>query len=269
MTMTTELLPSASALLSLHAEEVQQKDDFCGAFWGALGLRLAGVDVDQDAVAAAAGSTCTGQPVAEHLPPGATSRRDYRFPPATLEDPVRVGTSATGLGRAIDELGGGEVKTIAVPGQLSEDDLETLISVTASLGPRAVAIANLSTAFLWGGRPDLGTVLGFLEGGRDEGPPADWDVGHFVSVLGQIRGPGGSGVLLADTYRVLGWNGIHFQPAARLLAAVGRPDEPSGGFLLIAPADRAEGAVERLEESGITVAYWDNGSADVLETTSP
>ena len=56
------LLPGARALLAIHARELPQRDDLCGAFCGALALRAAGIEVhdreplDQDAVALAAGS---------------------------------------------------------------------------------------------------------------------------------------------------------------------------------------------------------------------
>ena len=38
-TMQLELLPGARALLAMHARELPQRDDLCGAFCGALALR--------------------------------------------------------------------------------------------------------------------------------------------------------------------------------------------------------------------------------------
>ena len=57
-----DLLPGARALLAVHARELPQRDDLCGAFCGTLALRAAGIaehdaePLDQDAVAVAAGS---------------------------------------------------------------------------------------------------------------------------------------------------------------------------------------------------------------------
>ncbi len=85
------LLPGARELLALHARELPQRDDLCGAFCGALALRAAGIErtagepLDQDAVALAAGSVVSArqrprQPAARRngparLPPGAAVRR--------------------------------------------------------------------------------------------------------------------------------------------------------------------------------------------------
>ncbi|HWY90934.1 MAG TPA: hypothetical protein VNY31_09710, partial [Solirubrobacteraceae bacterium] len=70
------LLPGAGELLALHARELPQRDDLCGAFCGALALGAAGIDawggepVDQDAVAIAAGSVVSMLANTEILPFG-------------------------------------------------------------------------------------------------------------------------------------------------------------------------------------------------------
>ena len=76
-------IPGAERLLELHAAELPQKNELCGAFWGTLALRLAGVTngadpVDQDAVGALAGSVLA-ESADEELPPGETGRADYRI----------------------------------------------------------------------------------------------------------------------------------------------------------------------------------------------
>src|ERR1700733_5517429 len=61
-----ELLPGSRELLGLHARELPQRDDLCGAFCGALALGSAGITahgggpVDQDAGALAAGGVVAG-----------------------------------------------------------------------------------------------------------------------------------------------------------------------------------------------------------------
>src|SRR5208282_2605102 len=79
------LLPGARELFELHARELPQRDDLCGAFCGALALRAAGVllepdgaPLDQDAVALAAGSVVCAMREAGTLPLGEVGRRDYR-----------------------------------------------------------------------------------------------------------------------------------------------------------------------------------------------
>ena len=70
------LLPGARELLAVHARELPQRDDLCGAFCGALALRAAGIGdhdgapLDQDEVALAAGSVVAGARAPGVLPQG-------------------------------------------------------------------------------------------------------------------------------------------------------------------------------------------------------
>ncbi|MFI5004964.1 MAG: DUF6885 family protein, partial [Solirubrobacterales bacterium] len=43
-TLEIALLPGARELLALHARELPQRDDLCGAFCGALALGAAGIE---------------------------------------------------------------------------------------------------------------------------------------------------------------------------------------------------------------------------------
>ena len=81
----TRLLPGAADLARLHAAELPQKDELCGAFSTLLALRLAGVErrgepLDQDTVGRAAGSALGPEGhSSEDLPPGEPGRTDYRL----------------------------------------------------------------------------------------------------------------------------------------------------------------------------------------------
>jgi len=50
-TLSVALLPGAEELLRVHARELPQRDDFCGAFCGSLALAAAGVADAQVAAA--------------------------------------------------------------------------------------------------------------------------------------------------------------------------------------------------------------------------
>src|ERR1700728_4609082 len=106
------LLPGARELLALHARELPQRDDLCGAFCGALALGAAGIDIhdgaaiDQDAVALAAGSVISGVREAGTLPHGETGRRDYRIALPLIDDADASGTTAAGLRDALERLSG-------------------------------------------------------------------------------------------------------------------------------------------------------------------
>ena len=76
-------------------------------------------------------------------------------------------------------------------------------------------------------------LLDYLLDGVDDGPPADWDVGHFVCVVARTRGLGGSLYAIADTYPSLGRGGVHLQPRERLVRALQRPGMAPGGMIVV------------------------------------
>ena len=66
-------------------------------------------------------------------------------------------------------------------------------------------------------------LLDYLYDGVLDGPPPDWDVGHFACVVARTSGPGGHLYAVADTYPSLGDGGVHLQPRG---AARGRDRAP-------------------------------------------
>jgi hypothetical protein len=127
-------------------------------------------------------------------------------------------------------------------------------------GADATLIANLATRHLWGGRPRAGQLLDYLYDGALDGPPADWEVGHFVCVFGRVQGPGGSLYGVADTYPVLGNGGVHVQPAERLAAALARPEGPAGGVVVVVAFEDLLRVRACAHEMGLVEEAWDNGS---------
>ncbi len=260
------LLPGARALLAAHAEEIPQRDDLCGAFCGALAMRAAGIDrvgveqLDQDTVALAAGSIVSDSRDPDTLPHGETGRRDYRLEIPGIDDPDISGTTAAGVVEAIAELGGGRVVPIPISGPWTAATLTGMFDLALTLEEPVTLIANLATHHLWGGHPSSVQILDQLYEGREQGPAADWDVGHFTCVAGRIDGPGGSLYLVADTYPALGNRGIHLQPTGRLAAAIDRRDKPTGGIIAVV----CERETSRLREGagalGLREEIWDNGT---------
>jgi hypothetical protein len=260
------MLGGAEALAALHAAELPQKDELCGAFWGALALRLGGrADVDQDAVAAAAGTVLSHGPHAEMLPPGEPGRRDYRLTLPAMDDPARSGTAIAGVLRAIRELSDDALDVVPVAGPWDVAAVRALLDAAADAGP-VTAIANVGTRFLWGSRPTPAQMLAYLEtGAHESGPPPDWDVGHYVGLLGSIAGRSGTLVVVADTYPSLGRQGVHVQPIERVAAALRREGMTPGGAALAVAAAAAPRLAERLAGAGLRVELWDNGSPDDRE----
>lgn len=264
---SAQLLPGAARLAELHATELPQKDELCGSFCTFLALRAAGVDVaDQDAVAEAAGGVLAPEDYdhAEELPEGEQGRRDYRLQLPVTDDPAVSGVSAGGLVRAVAELSDGSHTAVPVSGPWDGRTVVELLTVAVAQDEAAVVL-NMATGALWGSRPPVPTLLRYLESGDDaDGPPPDWQVGHFTGCLGAIRGSRGTLVIVADTYPSLGWNAVYLQPAERVAAALRRDHlATEGGVLVIVPTAAAGDVSGALEAAGLTIATWDNGSPDV------
>jgi hypothetical protein len=265
-----ELLPGAARLAELHAAEIPQKDDFCGAFCAALALRAAGVrtasgdEIAQDDVAILSGTTLFDGDHGGSLPPGEAGRRDYLLDiPRTDDEPVS-GTAAGGLARAIEALAGERLRVVAASGDWNADAVATLFGAAAAINDPCAVLANVGTRFFWGSRPTLAALLRYLaDGDADQGPDPDWDVGHFVLLVGVVEGRRGRLVVVADTYRSLGFGGVHLQPLERLARALRRPGMTDGGLLLVVPAEHADALEAETAAAGLTTRLWDNGSIDV------
>jgi hypothetical protein len=260
------LLPGARALLAAHRAALPQRDDLCGAFCGALALRAAalgrhaGEPIDQDAVAIAARSVVSRAVDSAHLPRGESSRRDYRLAVPLIDYAELSGTTAQGLVRALEELSEGTLAAIPYAGPWSEETLAGLLDALAGLERPVSAIANIATRHLWGSHASAEQLLGHLVGGADEGPPPDWDVGHFVCVIGSVRGARGRLCGIADTYPSLGRGGVHVQPAGRLALALRRPGRAAGGMIVAAASDEAPAVRACAAALGLQERAWDNGS---------
>jgi hypothetical protein len=265
-TIDLTLLPGSRRLLALHARELPQRDDLCGAFCGALALGAAGIGerdgepLDQDRVALAAGSVISPLRDAGTLPHGESGRRDYRLAIPAIEDSEHSGTTAAGVRDAIEELSAGAIVAIPYAGPWDEHTLGGLFELAAGLSRPAALIANFATHHLWGSRASVDQLLGYLLEGERAGPPPDWRVGHFACVFGRVRGPAGVLYAIADTYPSLGNDGVHLQPQERLAAALERADMPAGGMLAVLDAEDAAGVRAGAGELGLEERIWDNGT---------
>ena len=224
-----------------------------------------GEAIDQDLVAARAGTVLpapaavASSDAAPAVPPGAEPWADYRFD-FPLAEPTASGTSPAGLASAIQELSGGEL--IAVPLRADGWTAGNVIEVVERAGElRARLLANVRSGLLWGSRPAAALLMAELEDVEppEAAPPADWDVGHFVELIGLLRGRAGALALVRDSYPTLGWDGHYLQPPRVLAAALERGDGREGGVLMIVPGDRRAEAVRLAGELALEVQMWDNG----------
>jgi len=254
-------------VLALHARELPQRDDLCGAFCVSLALRATGAQtspggepLDQDAVALAAGSVVSEVPDPSILPFGEPGRRDYRLELPLIGDPLASGTTAAGLIAAVAELTGGRAVAIPYADPWTVATLAGLFELAAAQPHPVALVANHATRHLWGTHPGHDRLLSYLLDGDLDGPPADWDVGHFACILARVRGPRGSAYVLADTYPSLGVLGVHAQPQERLAAAIARHEGPAGGVLVIVSDEDAPAVRAGARAIGLREGVWDNGS---------
>jgi len=93
---------------------------------------------------------------------------------------------------ALGELSGERLSAIPYSGPWTAQAVGGLFELVAGLARPATLIANVATRHLWGASPSAGQLLAYLLDGSPDGPPADWDVGHFVCVIGRLSGPRGT-----------------------------------------------------------------------------
>lgn len=259
--MSATVVPGAEAIAELHAQELPQKDNLCGCFWGAIVLRAAGIaDVDQDRVAVEAGTTLPAGDPATFVPRGETPRRDYRIELPVAPDATASGTAAPMLGDAIQRLAEGRLAVVPVAGPWTAETVVSLLETVAAIAPDTTLIANIRTGPLWGSRPDPALLLAYLAGVDVQGPPPEWDTGHYVNLLASVRSAERALVLVRDSYRGLGWQGYHLQPDAAFARALERGDGREGGVLCICPAAGAGALRESLAEAGYDLRDWSNGT---------
>jgi hypothetical protein len=241
----------------------QQKDNLCGPFWAARVLREAGFTecsgepIDQDLIAARAGTTLPAASREPSVPPGAISLTNYRFDLATAPL-AESGTSADGLMRAIQSASGGALRCVPVRGRWTADRIEKLVSEAPEIGARL--IANVQTGKLWASRPDVDVLLDELAGRPVENQEADWDVGHFIELVMLVRGPKNPLVVVQDSYPSLGVQGRHLQPPRALAAALLRGDGREGGVLAVVAREKADAVAALVTALGLETGTWNNGS---------
>jgi hypothetical protein len=241
----------------------QQKDNLCGPFWAARVLNERGYSswdgkvIDEDLIAVRAGTVLPEPHAGSDVPPGAVSQTHYLYelPVGPVE---QSGTSAERLAQAIETVSSGQLRCVSLRGAWNAERVGRLVDEACDLGARL--IANIRTGRLWGSRTSTEILLAELAGLPAEGPPADWDVGHFVELEMLIRGPKGSLVVVHDSYPSLGWDGRYLQPPRALAAALLRGDGREGGVLAVVTETREESVTALAARIGLKTGVWDNGT---------
>jgi hypothetical protein len=276
--------------LSIHEEylkELDQKENFCGAFTAAYILRGLGYRtcrneiVDQDYVAYLARVNVDPSDIEklrvlkreiESLPEEAARELCgkyrsiwYRFNDLpTTQKPEELGASPEGIIYAIQEVTMSKLKAIPVKtfsktdgNLLSKDRMNVLLEILKESEKYGVqAILNLNTKHLLDSEkiPRLSEKLLLRE--RFEEVFRD-SVGHYVGYAGLIEVDSEPLIIIRETYRRYG---VHLQPAEHVRKALIRGDGREGGIIIIVPFE-VEGELKSiLLENDFKIEIWDNGS---------
>lgn len=261
-TATLVISDSGRAVEHSRARERKQKDELCGAFCAAVAIEaLTGAPISQDAIAQAAGTVLSGG-AGPALPPGETSRLDYLAELPIADDPSTAGTSATGLERAVTTVGGSGVVAIPLTGTWTPDAVSLLVDLVQE--PDTAVVLNVATRHLWSTHTDLLTTHSYLDGAAVSVPQSEWDVGHFILLIGSYVGSQRRLAVCGDTYPSLGSAGIHLQPLEALAAGMNRDDDPAstGGALVLTTSARSDSVRDQATARGLVLQAWDNGTPD-------
>jgi hypothetical protein len=262
-TVTLKFLPGAERVLAEHRQELPQKNELCGAFWVTLGLRaFANAKIEQDHVGLAASSLLSVVQVADSLPPGHPGRDDYILDlNRAVESDIDSGTSSQGLQVATSQLSEGAFTSVPVSGEWTSAKVAEMLSRLFEADVSCLVMSNSATRFLWNSHMPSHAALEFLFTGSTEVIGSEWNVGHFLCILGYVEGPHGTLALCADTYPSLGSAGLHLQPLDGIAASLRRDDSPySGGMLVMVATANVSVIVSIVEAIGLTTEIWDNGT---------
>lgn len=259
-----QLLPGISKILDEHEQAGQQPDNLCGPYWVSILLRSHGVFVTPEEIAQRAGSILpTGDPTS-WLPQDAPSHQDYALSLPVTDDLEHAGTSAQGLMQAVAEVSQSAYALLPLQADWTADRLLTLLQICQNHADwSAIPLCNLRTGHLWGSHLDINEAIAYLDGQPIHPPAPDWNVGHFLTIAGTIKGRSNTLLWVGDTYPIFGWRGYHLQPADAIAEALNRGDSYEGGIFLFVAAQHQEPMAQLAETQGFQVEVWNNGSPTI------
>jgi hypothetical protein len=241
------------------------REDFLAHLAGTV-LEAAEVGPAEEAGAAARASGLSDAEALDRFPD-----TYYGWPLRSSADPAVVGTSPTGIARAIAVGSGGALATLPLPARDAGGrvllDPARWAGLLDVLGEHLVAwrihpIANYEADQLLDPTTEA-YRSGLANRPVDDLPRDRWGVGHFAGVGALWRdATGAAWVLLLDTYKDRGWDGYEPQPAELLRRGLVREDGRDGGLLLVVPREHLAELQAAVEAIGLEVRMWGNGSLE-------
>ena len=125
----------------------------------------------------------------------------------------------------------------------------------------AVAILNVATRYPWHSHPGLPDVLGYLDGAEVRPAASEWQVGHYVAIVGSLTGSHRQLLMCVDTYPSLGAQGsICSRPNAWPRRSTAMAPRPRAGSSWPSPPTDRPGSRAWAANQALAFGYWDNGA---------
>ena len=262
------LPPHVEPLLKLHGRLPDQRPATCGAYVLTYLLPARGfTEFEGESLAAEDYMAHLARVTIDAREPAAS----YRFPVVASADPAEQGTSPEGVARAIAIASGEQLASIPIPGrdaagepQLEGGRWEALLDL---IGSRFVSggldiLFNYESDQLLAARDDTYNAPTLRRADAAAVIPLDrWGVGHFATLAALWRRPSGERwLVLLNSFKERAFAGCEPQPAELMRRGVVREDGRGGGVLVVLPGVRAEHVTREVEEIGLEVRMWSNGS---------
>jgi hypothetical protein len=257
---SVHLLPGLSDLAKERQLAGQQQDNLCGPYWASILLKSQGFSISPEQIARSAGSVLPVGDASTWLPRGAMSRQEYGLALPKTDRLQDAGTSAQGLIDAVSEHSQGAYCLVPLQADWSAKRVAAILNFCQTHTSLLIPLCNIRTHHLWGTQLSVSDAIAYLKGDPIAAPPADWNVGHFLSLAGIVKGAARSLVLVCDTYPTFGWQGYHLQSLEAIAQALNRGDGCGGGILLFAASPDQMQIEQQAREQGFLVSVWDNGS---------
>ncbi len=270
-----------------------QKESTCGAYSLVPMLRAMGYlrhgrnVIDEDYVASVARVNVSSNDLEEHsilrhrvesgerLPEDLQERlrrTSYRYPLLVETEKAKIGCSAQGVGYAVEVLTNEKLRAIPIAARGKRFTLGRL-GMLAALVEKNIdkwdphMVLNLKcNRLLDPSRPAL-MIGNLLSSAELAAKQACWDFsfGHFVAIGGFVEAEYSNGnrrtfFVMLDSFKELGFGGMHLQPIASVWKALLRGDGREGGILLIVSRQREREVSSSVSKIGLDISLWDNGS---------
>jgi Family of unknown function (DUF6885) len=197
----------------------------------------------------------------------------YGWPLRSSDVEPILGTSPTGIARAVSVASSRALVTVPVPSRdrngavlLTSERFDALLDlIEVHLADWGLhPIANVEVDQLLDATSDAYSAEALASRDPEAAIPRErWGVGHFVGVGAIWRaGEGRRWLLLLDTYKARGFDGYVPMPVESLRRAIVREDGRDGGLLLVMRRGALDAARAAIEGIGLEIRMWGNGSLE-------